>query len=75
MATRVQRKHGSDAGITVAEGATIRVRRRERETGLVQLNARVPASLAKQLRLFAVERDLLVRDIITGAIHAVVDAA
>jgi hypothetical protein len=77
MTTRAQRKQasGSEARVTVAKGATISVRRRERETDLVQVNSRVPADVAKRLRILAVERDLLMRDIVEGALRAVLDAA
>ena len=65
---------GSEMRVTVARGATIQVRRRERETGLVQLNALVPEDLATQVHVFAIERALLVRDIVASCIRAVVGA-
>jgi hypothetical protein len=66
---------GGDEVQVIAEGATIRVRRRAGNAGLAQLNARIPEELAKSLRLFAVQRGLLVRDIVEGCIRAVLRAA
>ncbi len=61
--------------VKVAEGATIVVRRRPARGPRVQLSTSVPADLAKRLRVFAVERELLVQDVISGAIGAVLEYA
>jgi len=53
---------------------TVRVGAREPRR-LRQLGVRIPADLVLRLRLYAIERDLLVQDVVAACVRSIVEGA
>ena len=60
------------AEVVKVAGGIIEVRRRVRKPR-TQVNARLPVDLARRLRVYAVEHDLLVMDIVEAGVRAVLN--
>lgn len=54
---------------------TVRVRSAREPQRLRQLGVRIPADLVRKLRLYAIERDLLVQDVVEGCVRSIVEGA